>query len=308
MRYKFVPTTTITAETVTVDGFTRSQKDTAGITTTATRAYTASGMVITQTDGRGNTTTTVTDIAGRTTSVTDAAGNVTTTAYDTAHDQPSVITDAQGNTSCYRYDARGNVKTHAYESARGLLLGTTYSVVEGTAATTARSYAYNHLGQLTQVVDDAGTRTIGYNAYGEQESDSLNAGTHTHLMQTLSMPNNMTLTQSYASQRDLLTGMSYKRGNTPVAERIYSYAYDNIANRTTATEVGIITAYASNNLNQYTAVGEFTPTFDADGNQTLVKTATGIRSVEYNAETRPVRFTNQQKLKRVCTLVPFLED
>ncbi|MGN0209064.1 MAG: hypothetical protein ACI397_06395, partial [Paludibacteraceae bacterium] len=107
MRYKFVPTSNITAETVTVDGFTRSQKDTAGIITTATRAYTASGMVLTQTDGRGNTTTTVTDLAGRTTSVTDGAGNVTTTAYDTAHDQPSVITDAQGNTSCYRYDARG---------------------------------------------------------------------------------------------------------------------------------------------------------------------------------------------------------
>ncbi|MGN0828722.1 MAG: hypothetical protein ACI4PZ_03260, partial [Akkermansia sp.] len=159
-----------------------------------------------------------------------------------------------------------------------------------------------------------------------------------------------------ASQRDLLTGMSYKRGNTPVAERSYSYdtlgrpltrsttrsgqatrsdsfshnerselsaatlgsdsysyAYDNIDNLTGATEIGAITAYASNNLNQYTAIqtGEeaaFTPTFDVDGNQTLVKTATGIRSVEYNAETRPVRFTNQQKQKRVCTLVPFLEE
>ena len=55
MRYSSVPTSTITAETVTVDGFTRSQKDTSGITTTATRAYTASGMVLTQTDGRSST-------------------------------------------------------------------------------------------------------------------------------------------------------------------------------------------------------------------------------------------------------------
>ena len=123
IRYKFVPTSNITAETVTVDGFTRSQKDTAGIITTATRAYTAGGMVLTHTDGRGNTTTTVTDIAGRTTSVTDAAGNVTTTAYDTAHDQPSVITDAQGNTTCYRYDARGRKVAEwgtALQSPRGL--------------------------------------------------------------------------------------------------------------------------------------------------------------------------------------------
>ncbi|MGN0835833.1 MAG: RHS repeat-associated core domain-containing protein, partial [Akkermansia sp.] len=59
-----------------------------------------------------------------------------------------------------------------------------------------------------------------------------------------------------------------------------------------ATEGGTITAYASNNLNQYTAVGEFTPSFDADGNQTLVKTSTGIWAVQYNAENRPVSFTN----------------
>ena len=43
MRYSSVPTSNITAETVMVDGFTRSQKDTAGIMTTATRAYTAIG-------------------------------------------------------------------------------------------------------------------------------------------------------------------------------------------------------------------------------------------------------------------------
>ncbi|MEE1265425.1 MAG: hypothetical protein UHH87_03975, partial [Akkermansia sp.] len=42
--------------------------------------------------------------------------------------------------------ARGKVKTHSYESARGLLLGTTYS-----DSATPRSYAYNHLGQLPQV-------------------------------------------------------------------------------------------------------------------------------------------------------------
>ena len=71
----------------------------------------------------------------------------------------------------YAANARGVVKTLSYEQVRGLLLGTTYS-----DGTTARAYSYNHLGQLTQVVDDAGTRTIGYNAYNEQETDSLLAG------------------------------------------------------------------------------------------------------------------------------------
>ena len=107
VQYSTVPTSSITAETVTVSGVVRSQKDTAGITTTVTRSYTANGMVLTQTDGRGNTTTTVTDKVGRTLLVTDAAGNVTTTVYCDCCDQPATITDAQGNTTCYRYDIRG---------------------------------------------------------------------------------------------------------------------------------------------------------------------------------------------------------
>ena len=482
-QYSTVPTSSITAEAVTVDGFALLQKDTAGITTTASRQYTASGIIHMQTDGRGNATTTVTDIAGRTTSVTDAAGNTTTTAYDAHHDTPATITDALGNTSCYRYDERGRkvaewgtgiqpvcyaydsadrlislstfrvadetissdptgrtdgdtttwgyhdasgmetsktyadgkgvtktydaynrlltemdgrgvVKTHSYEQARGLLLGTTYS-----DGTTARTYTYNHLGQLTQVVDDAGTRTIGYNAYNEQSSDSLLAGGKTHLvtelrddygrssgytyalngsvqqtvstgygtdgrittagfihggaekqfsyeylpgtnlLEKLTLPSNMTLTQEYEPQRDLLTGMHYKRSSTSLVQRTYTYdtlgrpltrstarnnqtvtdsfgyntrsdltsatvnngsygyAYDNIGNRTTAQEnAEEITSYQSNALNQYAMLSvdditDFIPCYDEAGNQTRVKTATGIWAVSCDAENRPTDFT-----------------
>ena len=486
-QYSTMPTSSITAETVMVDGFVLSQKDTAGITTSATRSYTAGGMGFIQTNGRGNATTRVMDIAGRTLSMTDAAGNVTTTAYDAAHDLPAIITDAQGNTTCYRYDergrkvaewgtgiqpvcfgyddadnlvslktfragariissdpsersdgfvttwafdpatglelrktyadnssvvktydaynhlatetdARGIVKTHSYEQARGLLLGTTYS--DGTLA---RSFTYNHLGQLTQVTDDAGIRSIGYNAYGEQETDTLLADEVSHLitetrdalgrsigftyakngtvqhtvttgygtdgrittagflhggsekqfgysylpgsnlLQTLTMPCNMTLTQSYETQRNLLIGMAYRRSNTLVTQRTYTYDslgrpltrstacngqtvndsfvhnsrselasatvngatygydYDNIGNRTAALEESSVvasrTAYTANELNQYSSIQEneesaFVPTFDADGNQTLVKTDTGIWSVQYNAENRPIYFAS----------------
>jgi YD repeat-containing protein len=74
-------------------------------------------------------------------------------------------------------DARGNVKTRTYEHARGLLLGTAYS-----DGTTARAYSYNHLGQMTQLVDDAGVRTFGYNAYSERVSDCLVVDGDTHLI------------------------------------------------------------------------------------------------------------------------------
>ena len=477
--YSNIPTSTIIAETVMVDGFVVSHKDNAGITSFTTRSYATSGMTVTHTDGRGNSTTTATDIAGREILVTDAAGNSTGTTYCACCDNPATVTDAQGNTSCYRYDERGRkvaewgtgiqpvcyaydsadrlvslttfrvadetissdpigrtdgdtttwgyhdasgmetsktyadgkgvtktydaynrlltetdgrgvVKTHSYEQARGLLLGTTYS-----DGTTARAYTYNHLGQLTQVIDDAGTRTIGYNVYNEQDSDSLLEGGKTHLvtelrddygrssgytyanngsvqqtvstgygtdgriasagfvhggaqklftysylpgsnlLQTLVKPNNMTLTQSYEEKRDLLIGQLYKRSNTSVASRsytydtlgrpmtrstskdgstvkdsfgynsrselntatvnneTYTYDYDNIGNRETAQEAAeSATTYESNQLNQYTSIGNFVPTYDDAGNQTKVKTRTGIWSVVYNAENRPTSFTN----------------
>ncbi len=480
-----VPSSTTTAVSVAVDGFVLSSTDHSGITRTQTRQFTATGMRLTQTDGRGNTTTSLTDKAGRTVSVTDAAGNTTTTAYDATSDNPATITNAQGKTTCYRYDERGRkvaewgtavqpatfaydeadrltalttyragtetisvdpsgrtdgdtttwtyhaatgleltksyadgkgttksydtynrlatetdgrgiVKTHSYEHARGLLLGTTYS-----DGTTARSYAYNHLGQLTQVTDDAGSRTLGYNAYGEPETDSLLAGekvhlvtelrdslgrsagytyakdgsteqavsygygadgrlntaafTHggeskqftygyvpgSHLLHTLAMPNGITLTQQYEAQRNLLTGMVYTLGESGVVERSYSYDslsrlltrnttrgsstqedsfhhsnrneltssrvagvnygydYDNIGNRRMAAEGQDYALYEANQLNQYSSIngaeaGEqysFTPTFDDAGNQTIVKTETGIWTVVYNAENRPVAFT-----------------
>ncbi len=45
----------------------------------------------------------------------------------------------------------------------------------------------------------------------------------TNLLQTLTMPNGMSLTQEFETQRDLLTAMLYKRGTTGVVERHYTY-------------------------------------------------------------------------------------
>ena len=453
VQYSTVPGSAITAETVTVSGVALSQKDTAGITTTATRSYTANGMVLTQTDGRGNTTTTVTDKVGRALMVTDAAGNVTTTVYCDCCDQPATITDAQGNTTCYRYDlrgrkvaewgsavqpacfgyddagnmvtlttfrhpgavissdpaeweglvhdtttwtfdpatglelrktyadttavvktydahnrlatetnARGKVKVHSYEHARGLLLNTTWyhPAAEGEEAaidstSPARSFTYNHLGQLTQVTGDAGVRSIGYNQYGEQETDSLvvdndthlitetrdaqgrstgyvyskngttqqtvctgygtdgriaNAGflhggverqftyaylPGTHLLQTLTKPNNMTLTQSYEPQRDLLTGMCYKRSATTVAQR--TYTYDTLGRpltRTTARHGQTVNdSFGYNNRSELTTAtvngGSYAYDYDNIGNRKTAQEATdeaiGYTSNELNQYT-----------------------
>ncbi len=105
--YRQLPTSDVVAENVSYDGFDIRSTDNMGITATATRTYRESGMLLTNTDGRGNTTTTRTDIARRPIEVTNAAGDTTTTLYEATSDNPAVITNALGNTTCYAYDVRG---------------------------------------------------------------------------------------------------------------------------------------------------------------------------------------------------------
>ncbi len=60
---------------------------------------------------------------------------------------------------------------------RNFLVGISYS-----DATPGQSFAYDHLENLTQITDVAGTRTFAYNPYGELETDNLRVGNHTHLI------------------------------------------------------------------------------------------------------------------------------
>ena len=75
------------------------------------------------------------------------------------------------------------------------------------------------------------------------------------------------------------------------------YAYDNIGNRITAQEDTEHVIYAADNLNQYTRIstnGEnFTPEYDADGNQTPIQTSTDIWKVQNNGQYRAVRFESE---------------
>lgn len=83
-----IPSSSVTAQVVSIDGFVPSQTDYTGIAIMKNRSFTATGMTLTTTDGRGNTTTAQTDIAGRTVRLIDAAGHATTTEYDDASGQP----------------------------------------------------------------------------------------------------------------------------------------------------------------------------------------------------------------------------
>jgi len=125
---------------------------------------------------------------------------------------------------------------NSYDSARDVLLSKENKV--GTTTISKYDYTVNRIGQRTER-EQSGTAfastnadTFAYNSRGEVTG----------------------------STNDTITG------------RAFSYAFDGIGNRTTATELGVATAYTANNLNAYTdlEVGSNTyePVHDADGNLT----------------------------------------
>ena len=281
---------------------------------------------------------------------------------------------------------------------RNFLVGISYS-----DATPGQSFAYDHLGQLTQITDAAGMRTFACNPYGEPETDCLEAngiawqvserydglgrqagyelsadgrrvqqarlsydgkgrlsalaaeGMETPfswtyceqggLVEQLAYPNGMTRVNTYEDSRDLLSVIDYRRPGSanpparheydydalgrptrrrdtwntaaPKTTRLFTYnsrgelvgdqlrpggrfgyQYDNIGNRKEAFEFGSTTDYETDELNRYAGIAgngaaAFVPQYDADGNQTLVKTSTGIWTVTYNAENRPVKFESE---------------
>ena len=314
---------------------------------------------------------------------TSGEGDTTAWAYDEATGALTAKTYADGRGVTYtltdlgqqatRTDARGIVTAYAY-NLYGDLVSQSYS-----DATPAVTYAYDALGRQTQATDAVGTTVFAYNAYGEQESETVSGlysktltrhrdaygrdtgysldGSRkvtveydgdtgrigraqmgggwmswdylpgTDLKSSLTYPNGATAAWTYEDDRDLLTRVANTVNGTVTSQYDYThdllgrrtaiaksgsmmaaaenqtygyntrdelisgqgltYAYDDIGNRTAAEG----RTYAANSLNQYTAIDTFEPEYDADGNQTRVLTSTGEWTVEYNAENRPVRWT-----------------
>ena len=144
------------------------------------------------------------------------------------------------------------------------------------------SWSYGNRGELLEVNNASPTGTISryaytYDAAGRrvacaksgtafEQSDSVNYGYNT---------------RSELTNATAAVDSAYR----------YSYDFDDIGNRNTSSERDMNAIYAANNLNQYMSVDAFVPQYDADGNQTLIKTTTGIWQVAYNGENRPVLWT-----------------
>ena len=251
--------------------------------------------------------------AGRQTRAIDAAGT-TTFAYDAfgSLTNETVIGVAGTNTIERFYDTfgrnagyalNGNRQTTlAYDPATGrlatmLAAGSdtpfTWNYPVGSDLKSSLTYPngliaswqYDANGQLLQVKNAFPTNTISqydyaYDAAGRRISVSKSGSAFDH---------NDSIAYGYNARSELTNVVA-----AVDSDYRYAYDFDDIGNRETSSECGTNSVYTANNLNQYTAVDDFTPQFDDDGNQTLVKTATGVWSVIYNGENRPILWTCTQ--------------
>ncbi len=232
----------------------------------------------------------------------------------------------------YTYDKIASSRFLLQEQRDAYGRGTEYILKRNGNRQCAATVAYGTLGRIA---------LAGFIHAGVEHQFRYGYLAGSNLLQSLAMPNGVTLTQSYEEKRDLLTGMDYVRDNSLITQRQYSYdalgrpmtrdtrypnkaihhadtfaynkrseltgalldenaytyAYDNIGNRITAQENTAQVTYTTNDLNQYTQIdtngNDFTPEYDADGNQTLIQTTTGIWHVTYNAQNRAIRFENE---------------
>jgi RHS repeat-associated protein len=197
------------------------------------------------------------DSAGRRTKRTDQDGHVENSIYDLLG-RLDTMTDENGALIVhYEYDGAGRL-------SKKTLGNGVYTL-----------YVYNSAGQVTRLLNLRADGSVlsrfdyTYDASGLQSSMTTLDGTYAYGYDPLGQ----------------LTSVTYPDSH------IVSYDYDAAGNRIQVDDAGTVTTYATNNLNQYTTVGDTTYTYDADGNMTS-KTEGGVTNhYTYDVENRLVGVT-----------------
>ena len=247
------------------------------------------------------------DAMGRQTNVVDAAG-VTTFTYDKygAVTNETVASMACTNSLMRYWDAYGRTEGYAlngirqttigYDIATGRIVSMmangagapfTWSYFPGSDIKSSlvypnglrASWQHDASKRLQQVCNVISTNVISQYDYSYDKADRRVRCSHSGV--AFDQPNAMIC--HYNSHSELTNVVSFVD-----ALYSYSYEYDDVGNRKSAVENGVNYTCSANQLNQYSSVGDFAPRYDEDGNQTLIKTPTGVWSLAYDGENRPV--------------------
>ncbi len=236
-------------------------------------------------DTKGNLTG-VTDTSGTITMQYDTGDRLTNIAYPNGRSlQYTYNTDGQrtklvgqdGNTVNYSYDTVGRLKTLTNATGQSIIsydydpLGRLTKETNGNGTYT--TYEYDKQSQVTKLVNYTATNTVN--------------SSYVYTYDNLGLRSTMTTLEgifqySYDANGQLIAV-------TTPANRTIRYQYDAAGNRTAVTDNGTATNYTSNNLNEYTNVGNAVYTYDTDGNLTSKIEGGQTSNYTYDVENRLVK-------------------
>lgn len=244
-------------------------------------AYNAAGQVTRQTFNDGSFIDLVYDARGNLKTVTEPGDKVTTYTYD-AGDRLTKVLYPQGRFLEFTYDAAGRRSTmtdqlgyvvrYSYDAAGRLFqLHDTNNVL-------IVDYQYDVAGRLSRTNKGNGTFTVNtYDAAGQILSidnhapdGTVNSSfvyTYDALGRRITMSTiDGDWVYGYDPTGQLTSAVFTPLTGSPVPAQNLQYVYDALGNRIRTIENGVTIEYTTNNLNQYTQVGNDTFIYDADGN------------------------------------------
>ncbi len=190
--------------------------------------------------------------------------------------------DKDGNALNYEYDSAGRLVRMSNES-NSEIVRYEYNAIERLSKKTVGSGAYT-----TYEYDAAGQilHLINYNGSGS----ILSRFDYTYDLAGNPISMN-TLEGIYSYQYDKIGQLTKV---TDPDGRYESYSYDAAGNRNLVDNNGITTTYTTNNMNQYTNVGNVSYSYDANGNM-ISKTENGSTTTYlYNLENRLIKVTSPE--------------
>ena len=217
-------------------------------------------------------------------------------------DQPVTVTDAAG-TRNFTYNADHRLVNETIPSIVNGMIDYTYdaygrrtvmSFGNGTTSFANAAYSYDSAGRIATVGNSAdtltytympGTNIIGSSVWQNATLNTVNTYDSYKRLTNIAvngvnvygytlndknqrtgatLPDGNTWSYDYDAMGQLTGAVKQSSGNTQLAGM--SWLYDQIGNRTSATENNVTTSYISNLVNQYTQIASQFPTYDADGN------------------------------------------
>ncbi|WP_292861976.1 putative Ig domain-containing protein [Nostoc sp. LPT] len=277
----------------------------------------ALGNITSYVNRRGNTIQYTYDKDGQLTQKKFADGSSVTYGYDTKGNLTSVTDRTE--TITLEYDAANQLTLISYPTGRSLQYtynadGQRTKLVSQDGYTV--NYGYDAVGRLTSLTDATGEDIISYEYDNAGRLTKETNGNGTYTTYEYDQQNQLTRLSNYKVDNTVNSRFEYAYDNlgrrtsmttlegtfeygydatgqlTSVVtpdNRTIRYQYDAAGNRIAVTDNETGKNYTSNNLNQYTIVGNAVYTYDTDGNL-ISKTEGGQTSTyTYDAENRLVK-------------------